>query len=158
MRKLLAELNSQDEGDQVLIFEDNHACAQWAEKEGLDHNRTKHIDIRYHMIRDNVKKQNVKVEICPTQEMVADIMTKALGRDLHERATMKMMGYVDTISKPGQKLSGSLIRGEITLTEKNNVHYNRRKDVLKDNKSKSNINSADPSSIIDKMAHLKMAD
>ena len=94
VRKLLAELNGEDEGDQVLIFEDNHACAQWAEKEGLDHNRTKHIDIRYHMIRDNVKKQNVKVEICPTQEMVADIMTKALGSDLHERATMKMMGTV----------------------------------------------------------------
>ena len=44
--------------------------------------------------------------------MVADIMTKPLGSDLHERATLKMMGYVDIISKPGQKLSGALIRGE----------------------------------------------
>ena len=71
---------------------------------------------------------------------------------------MKMMGYVDIISKPGQKLSGSLIRGEITLTGKNDIRYNRRKDVLKDNKSKSNINSEDPSSIIDKMIKLKVTD
>ena len=45
--------------------------------------------------------------------MVADIMTKPLGIDLHHRATLKMMGYVDVISKPGQKLSGALIRGDL---------------------------------------------
>ena len=39
-------------------------------------------------------------------------MTKPLGTDLHERATLKMMGYVDIISKPGQKLSGAMIRGD----------------------------------------------
>ena len=44
--------------------------------------------------------------------MVADIMTKPLGFDLHQRATLKMMGYVDIISKPGQKLSGALIRND----------------------------------------------
>ena len=64
------------------------------------------------MIRDNVKKQKVHIDICPTQEMVADIMTKPLGFDLHYRATLKMMGYVDIISKPGQKLSGALIRDD----------------------------------------------
>ena len=64
------------------------------------------------MIWDNVKKGTIKVEICPTQEMVADIMTKPLGPDLHERATLEMIGYVDIISKPGQKLSDALIRGE----------------------------------------------
>ena len=89
-----------------------HVHSGLEKNDGLDHSRTKHIDIRYHMIRDNVKKQHVKVEICPTQEMVADIMTKPLGSDLHERATLKMMGYVDIISKPGQKLSGAMIRGE----------------------------------------------
>ena len=44
--------------------------------------------------------------------MVADIMTKPLGFDLHQRATLKMMGYVDIISKPDQKLSGALIRND----------------------------------------------
>ena len=64
------------------------------------------------MIRDNVKKEKIQVEYLPTQEMVADIMTKPQGYDLHHRASLKMMGYVDIISKPGQKLSGELIRDE----------------------------------------------
>ena len=45
--------------------------------------------------------------------MVGDIMTKPPGIDLRHRATLKMMGYVDVISKPGQKLSGALIRGDL---------------------------------------------
>ena len=60
-----------------------------------------------------MKKQQVKIEYLSTQEMVADIMTKPLGIDLHYRATLKMMGHADVISKPGQKLSGALIRGEL---------------------------------------------
>ena len=100
-----------------MIFEDNHACAKWSENDGLDHTRTKHIDIRYHMIRDNVKKMNISVELCPTQEMVADIMTKPLGPDLHERTSLKMMGYTNVMSRPGDKLSGALIRGELSSPE-----------------------------------------
>ena len=73
------------------------------------------------MIRDNVKKQRVKIEYLPTQEMVADIMTKPLGFDLHQRATLKMMGYVDIISKPGQKLSGALIRGDIEAEKEKEI-------------------------------------
>ena len=117
VQKLLAELKRTSVTEQTIIFEDNHACCQWSKMDGLDHNRTKHIEIRYHMIRDNVKKQKIQVEYIPTQEMVADIMTKFLGYDLHHRASLKMMGYVDIISKPGQKLSGELIR-EGTSQEK----------------------------------------
>ena len=112
VQKMLAELKQVSTEETVMIFEDNTACAQWAKMDGLDHNRTKHIEIRWHMIRDNVKKKKVHIDICPTQEMVADIMTKPLGFDLHQRATLKMMGYVDIISKPGQKLSGALIRND----------------------------------------------
>ena len=108
-----AELKEEDEAQQILVFEDNTACAQWAKNDGLDHSRTKHIDLRYHMIRDNVKKNNIKVEICPTQEMVADIMTKPLGPDLHSRTIMKMIGYADVMSRPGEKLPGAAIRGDV---------------------------------------------
>ena len=137
VQKMLAELKQVSAEETVLIFEDNHACAQWSKMDGLDHNRTKHIDIRYHMIRDNVKKQKVHIDICPTQEMVADIMTKPLGFDLHYRATLKMMGYVDIISKPGQKLSGALTRGDDpeddiqgdTNTQNNGIDVQNNKGV-----------------------------
>ena len=38
--------------------------------------RSKHIDIRYHFIRQNVKDDKVVLMYCPTHDMLADIMTK----------------------------------------------------------------------------------
>lgn len=42
------------------------------------HARTKHIDLRYHFIRDLVKNGTLRLQYCPTAENVADIFTKAL--------------------------------------------------------------------------------
>ena len=44
------------------------------------HARTKHIDIRYHYIRELVADKTLVLEYCPTTEMAADLMTKALPR------------------------------------------------------------------------------
>ena len=53
------------------------------------------------MIRDHVKKKDVKIELCPTQEMVADCMTKPLKLDLHVRTSDKMMGYTTQMTNDG---------------------------------------------------------
>jgi hypothetical protein len=45
------------------------------------HDRSKHIEIRYHFIRDCVQKGAVKLQYVPTNEQVADILTKALMKD-----------------------------------------------------------------------------
>ena len=135
VRKLLAELNDQDEYDEpMIIFEDNAACAQWSKNEGLDHSRTKHIDIRYHMIRDNVRRHKIKVELCPTQEMVADVMTKNLLADLHQRTVLKMMGHKDIMSRPGEKLSGALIRDDpqpVVETHKTSANNEKATPAIK---------------------------
>ena len=47
-------------------------------KDGSYHARTKHIDIRYHFIRFVVQNGSIKLIYCPTEEMTADILTKAL--------------------------------------------------------------------------------
>ncbi|GMF49732.1 unnamed protein product [Phytophthora lilii] len=47
-------------------------------KNPVNHGRAKHIDIKYHHIRDEVKRGEVKLEYCETSIMLADIMTKAL--------------------------------------------------------------------------------
>eukprot|EP00253_Pinus_taeda_P034167 PITA_34167 len=43
----------------------------------LFHDRSKHIEIKYHFIRDYVQKGAVKLEYIPTDEQVSDILTKA---------------------------------------------------------------------------------
>jgi hypothetical protein len=40
--------------------------------------RTKHIKIRYFWVKDRVQSGEIKVEYMPTEEMVADILTKPL--------------------------------------------------------------------------------
>ena len=44
------------------------------------HDRSKHIDIRYHFIRDCVQRGVVQLQYIPIEEQVADILTKALGK------------------------------------------------------------------------------
>ena len=40
----------------------------------------KHIDIRYHFIRQVVASAAINIMYCPTNNMTADILTKALPR------------------------------------------------------------------------------
>ena len=42
--------------------------------------RQKHIEIRYHFVRDMVYKGVVKLKCVPTEEQVADVLTKPLAR------------------------------------------------------------------------------
>ena len=40
--------------------------------------RTKHLNIRYFFIKDCIKKGELKIDYCPTDDMVADFFTKPL--------------------------------------------------------------------------------
>ena len=61
----------------VPIFSDNQACIALA-KDPVSHSRTKHIDVRYHYIRQLVAFEKTHVEYKPTGEMLADLLTKPL--------------------------------------------------------------------------------
>ena len=45
------------------------------------HGKSKHIDIKYHFIRDQVKRGIVELKYCSIYEMVADMLTKALPQE-----------------------------------------------------------------------------
>ncbi len=63
-----------------IIYSDNQSAISLAHAElGQFHARTKHIDIRYHFIREKIQDGTLEVIYCPTSEMTADIMTKALA-------------------------------------------------------------------------------
>ena len=40
--------------------------------------RTRHINIRYYFITDTIKNDELEIEYCPTDDMVADYFTKPL--------------------------------------------------------------------------------
>ena len=47
----------------------------------ISHGRSKHIDIKYHFVRDQVEKEAVTVLCCPTSSMLADLFTKCIPKE-----------------------------------------------------------------------------
>ena len=73
-------------GPELKIFEDNQSCIKMT-KNPVNHGRAKRIDIKYHHIRDEVKRGKVHLEYCETTNMLADIMTKGLPGPRHKDMT-----------------------------------------------------------------------
>ena len=61
----------------TTLFSDNQSAIALT-KEHQYHARTKHIDVRYHFIRWIVEEGKIRLIYCPTDDMVADTLTKAL--------------------------------------------------------------------------------
>lgn len=61
------------------LFVDNEAAIALS-KNPVHHDRSKHIDIKYHYIRDCVETGQVEVDHIRTREQLADTLTKVLGR------------------------------------------------------------------------------
>jgi hypothetical protein len=74
------------EAPKLVIFEDNQSCTKMT-KNPVNHGRAKHIDIKYHHIRDEVKSGEVEVEYCSTSTMLADLLTKGLPGPRHQELT-----------------------------------------------------------------------
>ena len=73
MRDVLLEI---DEGASSVIkcFEDNAACVALANNESLG--RAKHIAVRFHFVKELVKREEIQVIGIASQDMVADSLTK----------------------------------------------------------------------------------
>jgi hypothetical protein len=62
-----------------VVFQDNQS-AMLLENNGKmsSSKRTRHLEIRYFFVTDNINKKNLRVEYCPTDDMLADFFTKPL--------------------------------------------------------------------------------
>ena len=70
-------------------YTDNQAAIVIAQNNS-NKTSTKHIDIKYHYVRDAVSNQDISLEYCPSKEMIADILKKAIPRDQHQYLSRKM--------------------------------------------------------------------
>ena len=77
LRRLFSGLGLDDKVP-TKIYEDNQGAIDIS-KNPKHHDRTKHIDVCHHFVRERVVSNEVSVLYCHTDEMTADIMTKGLG-------------------------------------------------------------------------------
>ena len=62
-----------------VVFQDNQSAMLLEKNDKRSSGKqTRHLDIRYFFVTDNIKQGNISVQYCPTEEMVADFFTKPL--------------------------------------------------------------------------------
>ncbi|GEM12880.1 hypothetical protein Rt10032_c34g6897 [Rhodotorula toruloides] len=83
LTQLLGKLGFPAEGAAVLYGDNQGANA--LSKDPQFHNRTRHLRLTEHFVREQVQDGSICVEYIPTARMLADAMTKALPAPLFER-------------------------------------------------------------------------
>ena len=63
--------------DHIKIFCDNTGTI-YVTKNANQHSKTKHIEIRYHFLRDHYEKGDIEMDYVSTDFQLADIFTKSL--------------------------------------------------------------------------------
>ena len=75
LKNLMIELDPKyDCNNPIIIFEDNQSAISLAENQ-IHHARTKHIDCKYHFIREQVLCKCITVQYLETSKMIADSLT-----------------------------------------------------------------------------------
>ena len=78
LRKLLSDLFDL-QLDATCIYCDNQSCVKLS-KNPVFHDKSKHIEIKYHYIRDMVQRGEVKLQYVVIGEHIANVLTKPLAR------------------------------------------------------------------------------
>lgn len=76
--------------DSISIFNDNNGSIILT-KDPVINDRSKHIDIRFHFIREKVKDKLISTQHIPTFENPADYLTKPLSFELHSNCLSRVL-------------------------------------------------------------------
>jgi len=104
-----------------MLYQDNKS-AILLEKNGRASSgkRTRHINIRYFFVKDRVDSKEIKIEHCPTEDMIADYFTKPLQGALF----IKLRNLIMNVDPNPQE-----------ATDQRSVLSNEDKDKVKENAS-----------------------
>lgn len=92
MRRILQDLKYK-QMQPTTIFCDNKSTIDLS-KNPVHQGRTKHIEIRYHFIRELISKEEVELQHCSTEDQPADMLRKALN----ESKIQKLRNLVGVMS------------------------------------------------------------
>ena len=73
----------------VDVYCDSDGAISIASK-NVDHKRTKHIDVKYHYIRERINEGTIHVNGVDSKDNLADVLTKPLPREQHHILTSRL--------------------------------------------------------------------
>lgn len=85
MRKILEDLHFE-----TTIFYDNNSTIKLS-KNPILHGRSKHIDVKYHFLRELTRNGTLDLIYCRSEDQIADIFTKSLKWPMFQRLR-KLLG------------------------------------------------------------------
>ncbi|KAK4380916.1 Retrovirus-related Pol polyprotein from transposon RE2 [Sesamum angolense] len=88
LRRILEDIGEKQEEPTTIYYDNKSAIA--ITKNPVQHSRTKHIDIKYHSLREATTRGEIELKYCSTEEQLADIFTKVLPRNKFEELRMKI--------------------------------------------------------------------
>jgi hypothetical protein len=59
-------------------------------KNPVHHDRSKHIDVRFHLIREYANRGQIEVDFIRTEEQLGDILTKPLSKSKFRELCLKI--------------------------------------------------------------------
>ena len=92
MKRILKELGHSD-GSCTTMMCDNSSTIKLS-KNPVMHGRSKHIDVRFHFLRNLTKEGTIELVHCGSQDQVADIMTKPLKLEVFQKLR-KLLGVCE---------------------------------------------------------------
>jgi len=95
--------------EECVMYQDNQS-AILLERNGKRSStkRTRHLDVRYYFVTDNIKKKKLKVQYCPTEKMWGDMHTKPLQGTLFRTMRKWHLNCVlDDFEDPANTKTGS---------------------------------------------------
>ncbi len=103
--------------------------------------RSKHVDIKFHFIRDLLKDGKIKLKYCASKDMRADVLTKVLTGEAFQRhkdhiVTASDCGGVLNIGEGSKNILGEKVlkhnEGEQSLKDNGKVREGRTMDLSHD--------------------------
>jgi hypothetical protein len=92
MKRILKELRHSDKGCTTIMC-DNSSTIKLS-KNPVMHGRSKHIDVRFHFLRNLTKMGTIELVHCGSQDQITDIMTKPLKLEVFQKLR-KLMGVCE---------------------------------------------------------------
>jgi hypothetical protein len=79
----------------AIMYQDNMSTMRLAQNGRSNSDRTKHIRLRYFFIKQYLDSGEFELVHCPTDIMIADILTKPLHGETFKRIRAMLLGYID---------------------------------------------------------------